>query len=222
MVYLQRSIEMAAYIGRHRPSRRIAASVGLIVYLIGLSLGCSTPTPPRPVLVETLSIQDLYPEALQIAKAWKEDAYFTGAYTSFWPTDSNEFQYASFSFRSRATDFIGLYVSYDPATDSFEEKWLGVAEEDPRYKAEIADAEWRLDSIEALEIAQGAGGSEFLAGQLDKDLDLYLRLEKRQIGQDLRTVWRVAYYVGMPPSDSQWILIDAVTGEVLEADDESG
>ena len=74
---------MAAYIGRHRPSRRIAASVGLTVYLIGLSLSCSTPTPPPPVLVETLSIQDLYPEALQIAKAWKEDAYFTGADTSF-------------------------------------------------------------------------------------------------------------------------------------------
>lgn len=200
-------------------SRQIVTRVGLVVYLIALSLGCSAPTPPPPMSVDTLSIRDLYPEALQIAKAWKMDAYFAGAQTSFWPTDSDEFRQASFHFLSRSTDFIGLRVSYDPETGSFEDEWLSVANEDPRQKEEIADVEWGLDSVDALEIAQNAGGGEFLAGQPGKRLVLYLRLEKRQVGQDLRTVWFVAYYAGMPPAADRRIVIDAMTGEILEVDD---
>lgn len=201
----------------YRLSRRIAASVGLVVYLTVASLAsCSSSTPPLPVSVDTLSIRDLYPKALQIANAWKEDAYLVYVETSFWPIDSAAYQSAPFGFRSRSMDFIGLFVSYDEATGEFEDEWLSVAQEAPQ-REEIANEEWRLDSVEALEIAQGAGGAEFLAGQLDKDLLLYLRLEKRQVGQDQRMVWLVRYYAGMPPSADLRIVIDAVTGQVLEA-----
>jgi hypothetical protein len=202
-----------------RLSRQIVTWVGLVVYLIVLGQGCSTPTSRPPVSVDTLSIRDLYPEALQIAKAWKEDAYLVDAQTSFWPTNADGFRRAFFSFRSRSTDVIGLLVSYDPATGSFADEWLSVAKEDPRQKEEISDADWRLDSVRALEIAQAARGSEFLAEQLDKDLNLYLRLKRQEVGTEVRTVWLVAYYAGMPPSADRRIVIDAATSQILEVDD---
>jgi hypothetical protein len=195
--------------------------VSLFVYLVLLGSGCSGLSMSRPVPVDTLSIRDLYPGALQIAKAWKEDAYLVQAQTSFWPRDSNAFRSASFSFRSSSTDVIGLSVRYDPESASFTEEWLSVFKEDSRYKAEIADAEWHLDSVEALEISQQAGGAEFLEARRDLDYrTLYVRLEKHPVGQDLRTVWFVAYYAGMPSGADLRIVIDAVTGEVLEVDGE--
>ena len=91
----------------YRLSRRIAASVGLVVYLTVASLAsCSSSTPPLPVSVDTLSIRDLYPKALQIANAWKEDAYLVYVETSFWPIDSAAYQSAPFGFRSRSMDCL--------------------------------------------------------------------------------------------------------------------
>jgi hypothetical protein len=222
MGYKRRSIDTRIFRAHYSPSRRIVAQIGLAIYLFVLSVSCSAPTPPQPVSVDTLSLRDLYPGALRIAKAWKEDAYLVETQASFWPVDSNGFRRAFFSFRSSSTNVIGLFVSYDPATGLFEDEWLSVAHEDPQQKEEIADTDWRLDSIEALEVAQRAGGAEFLARQLDKDLHLYLRLEKRQIGTDLRTVWLVAYYAGMPPTTDTSIVIDAATGQVLEARNAEG
>jgi hypothetical protein len=169
------------------------------------------------VSVDTLSIRDLYPEALQIARARNEDAYLVLAQTSFWPADSLAYQAAFFGFRARSTDIIGLSVSYDAATGEFEDRWLSVAKE-TRPREEIADAAWRLDSVQALEIAQEAGGAEFLAGKLDKELHLYLRLEQLHVGNNQKVVWTVRYYAGMPPSADLRIVIDAVTGQVLEAE----
>lgn len=218
MVQQRKSIQMPGSNGPCRLSRRIAASIGLTIYLVVVFLAsCSNSTPPPPVSVDTLSIRDLYPKALQIAKAWNEDAYLVFLETSFWPTDSPASQGASFSFRSRSMESIGLFVSYDKATGEFEDEWLSLANE-ARPREEIADAAWRLDSVEALEIAQEAGGAEFLAGHPDKDYLLYLRLEKRQADEDQRTVWLVRYYAGMPPSADLRIVIDALTGQVLEAE----
>ena len=210
---------MLAFKVAQKPFRQLLGVIWLVIYFAILALGCSTPSPPHPVFVDTLSIRDLYPEALQIAEEWKKDAYLVDAKTSFWPQQSDEFQGASFSFRSRSTDVVGLVVRYDPTNDLFTEEWLSVFKENPRYKVEISDAEWRLDSVAALEIAQGAGGAKFLSEQLDEDLDLYLRLERHQSGQDARVVWFVMYYAGMPPFADLGVVIDAATGEVLEVDD---
>ena len=203
---------------QHRQSSRAMTCSTLVICIIALAASCASPTPPAPASVDTLSIRDLYLEAMQRAKAWKQDAYFVGAETSFWPTDGDGFQRAFFSFRSRSTDVIGLLVSYDPATNLFEDERLSVAKENPLRKIEIPDADWRLDSTEALEIAQRAGGAEFLAGRIDGDLQLYIRLEKRQVNGSMRTVWFAGYYVGTVSSDSLRIVIDAVTGQVLEVD----
>jgi hypothetical protein len=190
----------------------------LVVCLIVLIVSCASPTPSAPVSVDTFSIRDLYPEAMQLAKTWKQDAYLVWAHTTFWPTDGDEFRRASFSFRSRSTDLIGLLIGYDPATGSFEDEWVSVAKESPQRKIEIEDTDWRLDSTEALEIAQRAGGAEFLAGRIDEDLLLYIRLENRQVDGNVQTVWFAGYYLGMPASDSRRFVIDALTGQVLEVD----
>ncbi|MEJ2212394.1 MAG: hypothetical protein P8129_25680 [Anaerolineae bacterium] len=197
---------------QYRQSSTAIACAILAVCINILSVSCASPTPSAPVSVDTFSIRDLYPEAMQLARTWKQDAYLVWANTTFWPTDGDEFRRAS------STDVIGLLVGYDPATGSFEDEWVSVAKESPQQKIEIEDTDWRLDSTEALEIAQRAGGAEFLAGRIDGDLQLYIRLEKRQVSGSMRTVWFAGYYVGMPASDSLRVVIDAVTGQVLEVD----
>lgn len=196
-------------------STQYTLRIGTVVCLVLLVLGCGTPTPPSPVIVRTLSIRSLYPEALEVAKDWKEDAYLVRAEVSFWEDDADGYQYAHFSFRSPSTDIIGLAVWYDPVTGSFRDKWLSVAKEDPERKPQINDSDWRIDSVEALEIAQSHGGKEFLNGRSENDLDLYLLLEKRQNNGLPLTVWFAAYY-DRTLGEELFVVINALSGEVVE------
>ena len=99
-------------------------------------LGCGASTPAAPIQTETLSIKDLYPRALEVAKAWKEDAFLVDAETSFWLDGADMYQYALFYFRSPSTNIIGLHVWYDPATDTFRDKWLSIHARDPERDPE--------------------------------------------------------------------------------------
>jgi hypothetical protein len=194
---------------------RYTLRIGTLVCLGFLVLGCGASTTPSEVIVSTLSIRSLYPEALEVAKDWKEDAYLVEAQVSFGESSVDEYQYADFDFRSPSTKIVGLSVWYDPATDSFRDEWLSIAKVDPSREPEIKDSDWHIDSTEALEIAQAHGGAEFLAGRSDSHLYLYLRLEKRQNNGQPLTVWLAAYY-DETAGEELFVVIDALSGEVVE------
>jgi hypothetical protein len=189
--------------------------VGSLTILAFLTLGCASPTSAPEIAVETMSLQGLYPEALRVAQAWKGDAYLVDAQTTFWVGGSEGYRYANFSFRSPSTDVVGLFVGYDPETGLFEDEWLSIAKVDPQREPEIRDADWPIDSFQALEIVQAAGGAEFLSGRVDRDLYMYLRLKTRQEGEQAKVVWIAAYY-DETASQSLIVVIDALTGNLVE------
>jgi hypothetical protein len=189
--------------------------MGVLAILAWLALSCTSSTPPPEISVETLSLQALYPEALSIAQKWKEDAYLVRAQTTFWVRGAEGYRYANFSFRSPSTDVIGLYIGYDPETGLFEDEWLSIAKVDSQREPEIRDADWPIDSPQALEIAQSLGGAEFLSGRADRDLYMYLRLRTQREGEQAQTVWTAAYYYETA-GQSLIVVIDALTGEVIE------
>jgi hypothetical protein len=192
---------------------RYTLRIGTLVCLGFLVLGCGASTTPSEVMVSTLSIRSLYPEALEVAKDWKEDAYLVEAQVSFGESSVDEYQYAYFSFRSPSTDIIGLAVWYDPATSSFRDEWLSIAK--AKRKLPISDSDWPVDSTEALKIVQSNGGKEFLTGRSENDLYLYLRLEKRQNNGQPLTVWFAAYY-DETAGEELFVVIDALSGKVVE------
>jgi hypothetical protein len=78
---------------------------------------------------------------------------------------------------------------------------------------EILNGDWPIDSVEALEIAQAHGGSEFLASRAGWDLSLLMDLDKRQEGTQSVTYWVVSY-IDYEASEVLRMKIDASTGDV--------
>ena len=194
-------------------------SILIAVFPILLVLGCGSGAPREQVPVCTQSVRRLYPESLQIAQKWRADAYLVRAETDFviGVCDSRDLYY-NFVFRSHSSPLMQIFLSYDSTKDSLREKLFAVPADSTEHDTEISDTDWPVDSVEALQVAQAHGGSEFLARHSSSNnLSLLLRLEKRLEGQQTRTVWFVSYYDQLA-AEVLRVVVDASTGEVVEVD----
>jgi hypothetical protein len=189
----------------------------IAVFLILLVLGCDSRTPQEETLVRTQSMQSLYPEALRLAQEWKTDAYLVRAETDFTLDDDSRDLYYNFVFRSRSSPFMAMLLSYDSTRGSLREKLLPVPTNNTGRDLEILDTDWSIDSVEALQVAQAHGGSEFLTKHSSSNLSLLLRLEKRLEGEQSKTVWLVSYYDQFAIEVLR-VVVDASTGGVVEVD----
>lgn len=201
---------------RTLPNRtsRSRGTIGLLVWLLVVGQSCGSPTRPPTTAVETLSLRDLYPHAVAIAKQWKEDACLVDVELSFWPVGVEGYGRASFFFRSPSTDIVQMFVRYRRATGEFTSDLLSVKEE-PLRCLQGKDTDWPVDSIDALNVAQAHGGATFLAHRSWENLHLFLRLGKRLEGNRLLTVWWVAYN-DTATGQSTEVLIDATKGQVVQ------
>jgi hypothetical protein len=162
-------------------------------------------------------VQSLYPEALQLAQEWKTDAYLVSAETDFAFGDDGRDLYYNFLFRSHSSPLMQILLSYESTTGSIREKLLAAPENSTEQDLEILDTAWPIDSVEALQIAQAHGGSEFLAEHSSSNLSLLMRLEKRLEGDELKTIWFVSYYDQLAIEVLR-VVVDASTGDVVEVD----
>ena len=178
-----------------------------------LLLSCGPVKPQGGKSVHTLSMRTLYPEALEVARAWKEDAFLVGADVDFALDDTEHNHLPSFFFLSPSTEVVGLFVNYDVETGTFSDEWLSIAKMDRSRYPEILDDEWPIDSVDALQIAQNHGGSEFLASRAGWDLHLLMHLRKRQTSGQSMTYWTVLYYDQYAREDLR-MRVDASTGDV--------
>jgi hypothetical protein len=161
----------------------------------------------------------LYPESLRLAQEWKTDAYLVSAETDFarGGGDGRDLYY-NFVFRSHSSPLMQMLLSYDSTKGSLREKLFAVPADSTEPNVEISDTDWPIDSVEALQVAQAHGGSEFLTRHYSSNnLSLLLRLEKRAEGEQSRTVWLVSYY-DQPAAEVLRVVVDASTGDVVETD----
>jgi hypothetical protein len=191
----------------HLLARQVLIVVGMALILAG----CAQQAASEPQPMYTLAVCPLYSDAVEIARAWRSDAYLASVDVPATQVDGDLSLWASFYFLSPSTDIIMLEVTYNSATDSWEDDWLSIhmVDKEGRYP-EIADSEWQVDSTAALEVASRSGGSDFLAANSSGHLNVSLSLEKQD---QLGVVWRVRY--SNVAVAELCFLVDASTGELV-------
>ncbi len=175
-------------------------------------------SPVEPVELSVLSLKDLYPEALSIAKEWQSNAFLMGA--DFTVMDSQN------AVRIRAAFFF-----WGSSSDS--RRWLNVyiLETSPNLEIETDEGEFPpdrplpepidpnelpFDSVDALETILDCGAAELLREHPNQPWPPGLILERS--GPWLTEgplIWR-AYFTGEDIHDAEYFIIDAYTGELLE------
>ena len=196
-----------------RPSQQGKCRVLLVGCLALLLLGCSPARPTEQVAVYTASVRALYPQALQVAREWRTDAYLVFVHTDFAVAGQGEKNlFSTFTFSSLTTPAFELTLIYEPATDSFETSLSGYGPE-RRLRLAIAEDEWPVDSTMALEIAQASGGADFLS-RASQNLSLHMSLEKGPVEGTQVTYWLV-YYADWTKLEGLCLTIHAGTGAVI-------
>lgn len=162
------------------------------------------------------SAQELYPQALEEAQAWKSDAYLTLVYFGFRDLDI----LISFGFSTYTNPIPGLLVYFWPTEEGYEIE-LSETESPLRTepKSEIKPQDWAVDSIDVARIAFDYKGSEFLVEHP----------EVREAVLQLTTVGgSAAERTGLEPQQLVWVMdyyqlrgyglkvyIDPKTGDIL-------
>jgi hypothetical protein len=185
------------------------------VQLLLLSLmlsGCTARATASPINFQVLSVKEYYDDAFAVAREWQSDAYLQSADTiARLSDDSHQPLRLSYSFlsKSKRSQALLVYVREDLTLDS-EMVNMGGSVEDRR---EIQADQWKLDSIDAIQIAQEAKGNEYINKYGPVEITAYL--EYRRWEPDKKVIWHISY---LRPEGLGGIHIevDAINGEVLE------
>jgi len=147
-----------------------------------------------------------YPLAVEAAQAWQPDGRLAVASANWryhhgrWPDQVGW----TFQFYSPATRRIALVAVEEGRAQLLREALS------PYPLPTFDEADWRVDSPEALEVWWGAGGESFMARHSEVGLAAQLRPAE---GGEGRPVWTVTGLSG----DRVWIVVvDGVTGERLQ------
>jgi hypothetical protein len=197
----------------------IATGIRTILKLGGILFTLTNCTQtPQQVHLRTLSAQEFYPLALEIAQEWKPDAYLADIEVDFLPEEDHERRLSmSFGFESPSDDRHSVLIFFREDTDEPEVEIIDhpnpIAVRNP-----ISSEDWPVDSVEALAISQANGGNEFVTKYDPEMTYLFLRLEERRPivpGVGLR--WRVSYS-NLGTGEYIRVMLDPQTGEVIEVD----
>jgi hypothetical protein len=180
-----------------------------------LAAGCGVVGNPGEVAVETISMQKLYPQAMQLGQAWKVDAQFVGAETPFWISGTGGAETCAFYFISPTTSGTRLVVEYNTRTQLFSDRYQAISRADAASQRPIDDGDWPVNSVDALKTAESQGGAQFLVGRPANHLSLGMRLAKVPRGDQFPTLW-VLDYEDLESGQYLQIAVDARSGAVVE------
>jgi hypothetical protein len=144
--------------GYMEQARPLTSRILIAICFAFLVAGCVQQSPPEQRSVYTLSVRPLYPEALEIARAWRSDAYLVSIGVPADRVGGSMSLGASFYFLSPSSNLVMLRARYDSAVNSWQDEWLSAYAVDRDLYPEIADSEWQVDSAEALKVANLSGG----------------------------------------------------------------
>ncbi len=185
----------------------------VLLFLLSLLLpGCTGRATVSAIDIQVLSAREYYDEVLAIAREWQPDAYLQFANANvIQPYYSRRPLRLSYSFLSKSERSKALLVwIHEDLTIESEVVYIGGSAEG---RQEIQSEQWVLDDMDAIQIAQEAGGNEYINKYRSVEITAYLEYRKR--GNDDTVIWRVSYL--RPEGDgSIHIEVDAITGEVLE------
>lgn len=189
--------------------RGLIHKLWITICVASLLAGCAQQSSHERRPMHTLAVRPLYSRAVEIAKAWRSDAYLVSIDAPVAQESEGLFR-AFFYFLSPSSDFIMLQVTYNSATGEWQDDWLSAYRVDRGRYPEIKDWEWQVDSTEALEVASRSGGSDFIEANPSSHLYVSLSLERQDA---LGVVWSVRY--SDVYTKELCVVVDARTGEVV-------
>jgi uncharacterized protein YpmB len=185
----------------------------VLLLLVSLMLsGCTAAATVSSTDVQVLSVKEYYDDAFMVAREWQSDAYLQSANAIARELyDSRRPLRLSYSFlsKSKRSQALLVWIREDLTIDS-EIVNLGGSTEDRR---ELQSEQWVLDSMDAIQIAQAAGGNEYISKNGSVEIDAYLEYWKKEHANTV--IWRVSY-LRTDGGGNLHIEVDAITGEVLE------
>lgn len=161
--------------------------------------------------LEVISAQELFPRAMDEAHGWRSDANLVRISLDVHPIDLYTFNFETPSDRTlslsvRFTDSdSGLIVE----TEQFQSPSQAV-------ETPIPASAWKIDSVEAFEIARSAGAERFVIENPTAD-DFWLIQLWHWNSLDKRLAWRVSFGALRGPKWEAYI--DPITGEVLKIEE---
>jgi hypothetical protein len=167
--------------------------------------------------MRVLSLQGLYPEALEAARGWRTDAILEEATAAFRPTESPGGLTAGYGFRSPSEPAIYLLVWFREASGAIEtETREGSNPPDKPVGHPIDPSELPLDSAQVLEEAMHAGGAEFLAEHPNIQWPQTLTLEYEDLFYSQGPVLWIVRLFDRSTLEVSEVTIDASTGGIVE------
>jgi hypothetical protein len=202
---------------------RLVAVCAVLMVSLGSWWACSNGTENTQVVsmeISVLSMKELYPRALSIARDWHSDAFLFWASFSIQGVSSTDHPRAAFTFlgpSAKVNNGLNVYIrgaSPDSAIDTDEFEFPP-----ERPLAEPIDPEeLPFDSGDALELILSSGAAEFLRAHPNQPWPPDLILERSgSCFSEGPLRWR-AYFTGEDIHDTEYFMIDAYTGEFLGND----
>jgi hypothetical protein len=200
---------------------RLLAALLLVTIVAG---GCAdqgrqsqTPTSTPLRHLPALSARTFWPQASALAQEWRPDAYvrdITVEVDVRLRNSSPDRRVIYFSVQSPNEDYVQLAVACDAkGCDSFE------VEQKPEYPLmqciPFALDDFTLDSGDALEIGLQRGGEKYMQLQI---VSVILKLNRASPGCTGSLEW-TASFADLTAIEGLDVIIDAVTGEVVEIRD---
>jgi hypothetical protein len=181
----------------------------ILVSLLALHWPDNNVSAPDPALLVVPSAHDLLPIAQEAARQWREDAYLTAIFVHLRPKLR-----AHFTFDSPSDPRVELGVDVE---SPLENPRLTPREASSESRTIVllpieAYAQSRVDSPEAYAIGLDAGGRSFALDHPEARL-WYVSL---QYVSDEIVAWRVVFFEPVFNGTSFEVVVDPVTGEVLD------
>ena len=181
----------------------------LFCLLLAVGLNACNGKQELPVSVASLSNELLKLE--RAAMQWRPDAYLVDANVQLLNERSSRSTVTGY-FQSPSTEFEGILIYLEQDGSIAAE--LVPHEVQVQQAMRITDADWQLDTVEALEIGLTAEGRQYLEENSDTKCG-FMILERDVPDAPERVVWRVELAECLLGPSFQSIVIDANSGEVV-------
>ena len=185
----------------------------VLMFMFSLILSGCIPRATVPAVdIQILSLREHYDDALTVAREWQSDAYLQSANAiARLSNDSHPPLRLSYSFlsQSKRSQSLLVFIREDSTVDS-EVVSLGGSVEDRR---EIQSDQWKLDSMDAVRLAQEAGGNEYISRYGPVRMTAFLEYRKQESADIV--IWRVSF-LRLEAAENFVFELDAINGDVLE------
>ena len=182
-----------------------------VLFCLLLAVSISACNGGEELPVSVASLRNELPKLEQAAMQWRPDAYLVDANVQLLNEQSSRSAVTGY-FQSPSTEFEGILIYLEQDGSIVSE--LVPFEAQVPQAVPITDADWQLDTVEALERGMTAEDRQYLEENSNTKCS-FMILERDVPDAPERVVWRVELAECLLGPSFQSIVIDANSGDVV-------